>query len=723
MISAATAQPVLTVAEIAAPVPLPPTLKIAVAATFTADLLAEAGQFWQTELRWPIEIDFAPYNQVFQALLDPKSLLHQSGNTLNVVLIRPEDWCRYGVQPLAEPDALAQITTDFVEALRQASLAAPLLVYLCPASPDQADIAAISSAEQFLKDALSTQSGITLVLAEQVLAAYSVQTIFDAQADSIGHIPFSRDWYIALGTELVRRATSLARPPSKVIALDCDNTLWRGVCAEEGAAGVEIGGSFRLLQQFVAQQAKQGMLLCLVSKNEPSDVFAVFDHNPAMVLRREDIIAHRINWQPKSANLRELAAELRLGLDSFIFIDDNPLECAEVQAACPEVLTLCLPKEATAIPAFLRTCWAFDHYETSAEDRLRHDSMIQNRQRAEIRRQTGSFADFIANLQLEVDISPADENSLCRLAQLSQRTNQFNNGGLRYPESRLRQLLTMDFHALKITVTDRFGSYGIVGALVYRPVGSTLCVENFLLSCRVLGRGVEHRMLAELGRIAMAAGLTEITISRQDTPRNQPFRQFLAGLDSNSHQADGTSYTLPATQAQQTLFSPSHLDQEPVPLAQAGTPTPSAIHIVHQAAMAAMAGRFASVDDITAQLNRQVKRKRGGNGGPPPQGEVELAIAAIWQRVLHTDGFSRDDNFFEVGGNSLLLVQVNSELIQHFKSDISIISLFQYPTIASLANHFRADGATEENRNQAINRGEMSREGLRRRMSKLRDRR
>ena len=435
------AEPAKTVAELATLVPLPRELQIAVAATFTADPLEEVARFWGRELRWPVRMAFAPYNQVFQTLLDPAGELSRDGNSLDVLLIRPEDWVRYQEDPALRRDTMARTTGEFIQAARQAKLSAPLVIYLCPGSPDTQDGEAIATAERQIEDALTGAPGVTVVRAETALRPYAVTEIHDARSDGIGHIPFTRQWFSALGTEVVRRATSRQRTPLKVIALDCDNTLWRGTAGEDGHLGVKVEGPYRALQEFVSAQADAGVLLCLVSKNETEDVFRVFDHNPGFVLRRDQIAGHRINWLPKSGNLRALAAELNLGLDSFAFIDDNPVECAEVQAACPEVLTLCLPKDPDDIPGFLASVWAFDRAQVTDEDRKRGKQIQQNRKREELRQEAGSFEDFLARLELVVDATPADDKTMPRLAQLSQRTNQFNNAGVRYDEAQLRRQL------------------------------------------------------------------------------------------------------------------------------------------------------------------------------------------------------------------------------------------------------------------------------------------
>ncbi len=176
---------------------------------------------------------------------------------------------------------------------------------------------------------------------------YPVLAIEDLRADRLGHIPYTRDYFVALATFLARRIAVFLKSPYKVIAIDCDNTLWKGICGEDGAAGVELTPARVRFHDTLIRLHDQGMLLCLCSKNNPADVAAVFEHRQDMRLREEHLIASRVNWEAKSANLRSLAEELQLSLDSFILIDDSPVECAEVRSGCPSVLTLQLPSGGT----------------------------------------------------------------------------------------------------------------------------------------------------------------------------------------------------------------------------------------------------------------------------------------------------------------------------------------------------------------------------------------
>jgi FkbH-like protein len=729
LLTAVTTDPQRSLGELARQVPVRRAAQIAVAATFTADTLEDVTRLWSRELRTPLRVLLSPYNQVFQELLNPGSTLYAEGNTLNVLLVRPEDWVRYTEGESARRTEMARATDDFIEAVRGAAsgMRCPLRVYVCPASPESAEQDAIAEAERTILARLADVKGITAVRADEALSRYALSSAHDAQSNRIGHIPFTRDWFAAMGTELTRRATSLARAPFKVIALDCDNTLWRGVCGEDGATGVKVDTAYRALQQFMMAQANEGMLLCLVSKNEAGDVFEVLEQHPDMVLRRDRIVGHRINWLPKSENLRSLAQELQLGLDSFIFIDDNPVECAEVRAACPEVLTLCLPTDAAAIPDFLEHVWAFDRGAVSSEDRKRAQSYMQNRQREELRQKQTSFAEFIEKLALVVDIDVGDDGSLPRLAQLSQRTNQFNNAGVRYDEATLRRACGDGLHMLAVRVKDRFGDYGLVGAMFYRAQAEVLHVESFLLSCRVLGRGVEHRMLSTLGRRAQELGLARVEIAYQDLPRNQPIRRFLDSLDGSFEQnAGGTCYALTAGQASETRFDPERLSTIDTVTgetdAAATPPTISEIDIECRHALTRIAEELRDVSAILARMSGSVRRVRAGGAAAaaPPQSESERVIAEVWQQVLHFDALGRDDNFFDVGGNSLMLVQVNGQLIERFGRDIPITTLFQFPTIASLAAHLDNAGAdTAESLQKSQDRGQQARDQMQKRMQQL----
>ena len=516
----------------------------ALTATFTAEPVEEPLKFWMNELDSPCLVKFGPYNQVFQQLLDPTSILSTNSSGLNVVLVRLEDWW-IGAGELrpdlgAREDIQERVerhTTDLLNAVKFASgnSKVPYLLCFCPASEQietRENLAGFfHSLEAQFAERLKDVNGVYVVTSSEIKTLYPVAAYEDRKANEVSHIPYSREFFHALGTIIARRFYRMHTPAHKVIALDCDNTLWKGVCGEDGATGVSIGPAYQAVQEFIVAQRDAGMLVCLCSRNNEEDVWRVFEKNPGMVLKREDLVSSRINWQSKSENLRSLSAELQLGMDSFIFLDDSAVECGEVEARCPEVLSLKLPEKESDFKRFLSHVWAFDHLKTTEEDRQRSDLYAREAERKQLLAQSMCLEDFLAGLEIQLEFLPLTKTNLPRVAQLTQRTNQFNFTSVRRSESEVEQLcFTGNAECLVIRLRDRFGDYGLVGALIFQRRPGLVDVDDFLLSCRALGRRVEHRMLSYLGRIAWEDGREKVRIHFVPTAKNKPARHFLESI-------------------------------------------------------------------------------------------------------------------------------------------------------------------------------------------------
>src|SRR5581483_9350514 len=298
---------------------------IAISATFTAEAIQPGLAFWMAELGLDYEIRFAGYAQLFQELLDPAGLFARKRGGINVALVRLAD--------LQSPAELA-------DAIRSAAewLAAPLVLAICPSHG--ADSAAALAAS--LRDLPS----VYCILPDEVTSLYPVAEIHDSHGAELGHVPYTPEFFVALATAVARKIHAIVSAPFKAIALDCDETLWAGICGEDGPQGVTLDAPRRALQEFMKARRGEGMLLTLCSKNNEEDVAEVFAAHPDMPLGLRDFAAQRINWESKGANLASLAAELDLGLDSFILVDDNVKECREAQAGAPQVLALPLPSRA-----------------------------------------------------------------------------------------------------------------------------------------------------------------------------------------------------------------------------------------------------------------------------------------------------------------------------------------------------------------------------------------
>ena len=682
-------------------------LTIAVASTFTAEPAEAAIAFWLRELQLAGEIEFAPYNQVFQQLLDPSSVFSRNRHGVNIILLRVEDWLRFerGAGDSCDAGArLARNTRDLIDAVRgaTASSSTPLVLAICPSSPAEPPREALlRAAEDQILSELGGQAGVS-VIGPRDFAPYPVSVTHDFQREALGHIPYSDQFFTALATALARRVHALVGPAYKVIVLDCDNTLWKGVLGEDGPAGVTLSPAFRRFQEFLVEKSASGFLLCLCSKNEERDVLEVFEHRPDMPLKREHIVAWRINWSPKSENLRALARELNLGLDSFLFLDDNPVECAEVRTGCPEVLALQLPPE-EELERFLDHLWPLDRIRITSEDQQRTAMYRENAERSRFERHAQSFEEFLAGLELQVTIAKPEQGQLERVAQLTQRTNQFNFTTIRRTEAEIRQLGTTGKHCLIVDVNDRFGHYGLVGVMVYSEseADQALEVDTFLLSCRVLGRGVEQRMLRELGEIAVRHGLAWVEATLRPTRKNQPARDFLDSVAGGANQSsDGNlTYRFPAELAAGLSLCPSiplRLEDETTVSKTNGRTGLETRKIPPYARIARELSRPDQIMGLLAASSSE-RRPRPLRDTPlaPPRTESETEICRIWAELLRLEEVGINDDYFDLGGTSLLAVDLLARIENRFGVRLPLTTLVEAPTVALLGKALDKRGSSD----------------------------
>jgi FkbH-like protein len=388
-----------------------------------------------------------------------------------------------------------------------------------------------------------------------------------------------------------------------------------------------------------------------------------------MPLGSEDFAARRVNWESKGANLAALAEELDLGLDSFILVDDNPKECTEAQAAAPEVLALPLPADPAEIPEFLRHVWAFDRARVTAEDRGRGRMYRQRSERTRAERAAPSLEAFLESLQLEVTIAPMREDQVARVAQLTQRTNQMNCTLVRRNEAEVRAL---DAELLVVEVKDRFGSYGLTGVAVFRTGGGRLTVDTFLLSCRVLGRGVEHRMAARLGEIALERGLTRVEIPFVAGQRNRPAALFLESIGAGSGLTAGDAAAVRYRAARSEV--PARRETEKT--------QPRALAIDYVKIATELRTPAAVLERIRATTRKPI----ASAGAKPPRTPLERELAELWAGLLNVPAVGVDENFFELGGHSLLAVQLLSRVRQICGVELSLEVVYSGEfTVAELA--------------------------------------
>ena len=677
---------------------------IAIAASFTAETIAEPLAFWLDFLDITADIIFAPYNQLFQQLLDPTSLISTVRHGVSVILLRFGDWCQ-GLDLTSDAAVISQHLThhshQFAAAVhtfaRRAS--APLFICVCPEPPaiaaDQHLMPLFEHLEAYLASEMRQLQNVWFMPVSDTMKSYPVAEYYDRRGDELGRIPFTSEFFAGIGTLIARMLYALYTPPHKVLVLDCDNTLWGGLCAEDGVNDIQLSPPYLALQQFVIRQHEAGMLICLCSKNNEDDVAAVFADRSGMLLSRDHIVTWRINWGLKSENIRSLAKELQLGLDSFVIIDDNPLECAEIQAACPEALTLQLPADTEQIPQFLAHVWAFDRLGVTEEDRQRTLRYKQNAAREHLRTESLTLEDFLEQLGLEVTISPVETSHYARVAQLIQRTNQFNTTTIRRSESDVRAFCqSLGGECLVVDVRDRFGDYGLVGAVLFKPDIDGLNIDTFLLSCRVLGKRIEHRVVARLGEIAQERGLDAVNICYIPSSRNQPALDFLNSLVAAVKQplSEGFRYCLPADQAvgltMQPTMMPMMATQDVLVQADSLASVRALPDIAAKATrLSRIARDFTSAEQISAAVEAWRRRVRDPNSDAfvAPRTPTEALLSDLWTQVLGLDRVSVYDNFFVLGGHSLVGTRLLSRICDAFQIELAQGVLFEAPTIMQLA--------------------------------------
>jgi FkbH-like protein len=699
--------------------------KLAIAGTFTTELVEPALNFWLKKLKMPYETIFAPYNQIFQQLLDPSSLFIKNKDGMNIILIRFEDWIKdiKREKTKDQENILASIKSncnDLIKLLKSAIIENPAIyiVLICPPSPIICDDHHLESRffeiESDLCEKLNEINGIYPISHKEAMAQYPIKEYYEPMGEDIGHIPYTQEFFDTIATYLVRKAYCIINKPYKVIVLDCDNTLWNGVVGEDGVQGIIIDKSKKQFQEFIVDQQQAGRIICLCSKNNENDVMRVFRENQNMVLKEKHIAAHKINWSAKSLNLKELSQELNLGLDSFIFIDDNPIECAEVNSQHPDVLTIQVPEKDRNDESWYKKIWAFDILKVTEEDTKRNEFYRNEHKRGSYLKETTSYADFINGLNLELAISDCDETSISRICQLTQRVNQFNFTTIRRNESEIANLCqSKDYFLKAIALSDRFGDYGLVGTMITKIEKNKLLVDSFILSCRALGKGVEYQMISQLGRLAIGLNLDFLEIKYIPTERNTPALNFINTIAAQYAQKidSGCVYLLPAEVAAKIEFEPGSHKSDTSENNEKNNKleTYKNDNFNNNSKSKTLADIAENLSSIEA-LQRYIhpfkdtnQSNKSGNGSLHLEdrygsliSSIEWKVADIWKKVLRLKQIGRQEKFFEIGGKSVLIPQIVIELKKQYNIDINIVDVFQYPDIKSLSAHIQRQNSYNE---------------------------
>lgn len=412
---------------------------------------------------------------------------------------------------------------------------------------------ALALMNQRLMERLGNAANVYVLDAQRWLAASAGRNRTAAKGWYLGKVPFHADVFAEAAADLKAAMRGLAGQARKLVVLDLDDTLWGGIVGDVGWENLQLGGHDAAGEAFVDFQralkalTKRGILLAVVSKNTESIALEAMRAHPEMVLRPDDLAGWRINWSDKARNVADLAAELNLGLQSVVFIDDNPIERARVREALPEVLVPEWPEDKLLYPAELLKLRCFDAPRVSAEDLARNEMYAAERRRDSLRQEVGSLDDWLATLGIRLQVEPLGSSTLARATQLLNKTNQMNLSTRRLSERELAEWAGEPAHALlTITVSDRFGSAGLTGLLGLAIEGDECRIVDFVLSCRVMGRRIEESMAHIAVQWARARGAASVRASYLATKKNAPCREFW--LRSGFAQDDEREFTWDSAQ-------------------------------------------------------------------------------------------------------------------------------------------------------------------------------
>jgi FkbH-like protein len=489
------------------------------------------------------------YGEVFQTLLDDAAPCWSERPDFVVAWTRPEavleafrkllDCCSVN-----EKDLNAQVDT-FSAALRQASkrtraLFVPTWVIppfhqthgLLDLSPTCGVARALMQINRRLLETLEGVPAVYPLWTEKWIQLAG-PTAFNQRLWYLGKIRFSNDVFKAAARDLKAGLRGLGGQAKKVIILDLDDVLWGGTVGETGWQGISLGGhdpsgeAFVDFQRDLKALSRRGILLAIASKNEETVAIEAIAKHPEMVLKMDDFAGWRINWQDKAANIIDLMAELKLGVESAVFIDDSPVERARVREALPQLFVPEWPSDKRLYTEALLSLDCFDRPSLTDDDRQRVRMYAVDRGRKESQPQLNNLEEWLATLKTTVTVEELNQSNLPRVAQLLNKTNQMNLSTRRMSEADLHMWASeKDRRTWAFRVSDKFGDSGLTGILSLELDGSQARIIDFVLSCRVIGRKIEEAMLFVAIDCARTAGIQEVNATYCQTPKNKPCYAF-----------------------------------------------------------------------------------------------------------------------------------------------------------------------------------------------------
>lgn len=410
-------------------------------------------------------------------------------------------------QIIAEVDRIRNFYANVIRAVRENTNAAVLIenLYREPVAcagildyqlkPAEKNI--VEELNKAIYDLAIQHENVYVVDVNSIIYELGYKNAVDYQAWDKSKNPFSKEMLVSLGQEYMQYYSVLLGKMKKCIVLDCDNTLWGGIVGEDGPYGIQIGDdypgiAYKHFQQEIIHLKNRGVIIALCSKNNEQDVWEVFDSNPNMVLSKDDIVAFEINWDSKAENIKKIAERINIGLDSIVFVDDSHFECELVRNQLPEVEVIQLGKNISENASLLRRCRLFNSLTLTEDDKNRNATYKAEQVRKTLQAKYSTMDEYLSSLNMKAVIRRNMTEDVPRIAQMTQKTNQFNLTTRRYTESDIIGYIDSgSADVISIKLADDVSDMGIIGAAVIHYKDKIALIDTFLLSCRALGRRVE----------------------------------------------------------------------------------------------------------------------------------------------------------------------------------------------------------------------------------------
>lgn len=491
------------------------------------------------------EIVFGGYDTFHQEILDPTSHLHASSPDIIVLsLVLDQLVPDYSSPGWSATSAVAEIESLYSLLAEKTSAIIAVNSFIPPLYTDYGITNVADNEDRYFEVARLNQkireyvkkhpSRFILIDWERLISRLGEDESLDYRFWYMSKSPFKRSFLECYALELVRVIRALKGKTKKCLVLDCDNTLWGGIIGEDGLDGIKLdphtypGNLFYAFQQSVLTLFSRGVLIALCSKNNADDVWDVLDNHPHSLIKRKHLVAARVNWEDKTSNILSLAEELNLGIDSFVFVDDNPAECELIRLMIPDVTVLTVPAKLYTYPLILLRDGLFDTLTLSNEDKVRSQMYQAESLRKNEARTVHSLDDYLASLELKACIHEASVHEIGRIAQLTQKTNQFNLTTRRYSETQIASFVnSADYKVFSLTVSDKFGDSGLTGVLIARHEEGVAVIDSFLLSCRILGKELETAFFRySLEKICELWGVTSCVAEYAPSKKNSQTAGF-----------------------------------------------------------------------------------------------------------------------------------------------------------------------------------------------------